>query len=146
MKKLLVFYEGWGEKWHRDEREVHKAYLRCVFNVILHNRDDHAKNISYLLARDRQWRLAPGYDLTFSSGPRGEHQMDICGEGMRPGKDHLLQLAKESEIDLDYAVKAMTKVKSVARKFAAKADTFSIKKSTIKNMGAAIAENLARMR
>lgn len=130
----------------KDEREVRKAYLRCVFNVILHNRDDHAKNVSYLLTRDRQWQFAPGYDLTFSSGPRGEHQMDICGEGMHPGKDHLLQLARESEIDRDYAVKTMAKIKSVAKKFAAEAGTLSIRKSTIKNMSAAIGENLTRMK
>ena len=30
-----------------SEREVEKAYERCVFNVIFNNRDDHAKNFSY---------------------------------------------------------------------------------------------------
>jgi hypothetical protein len=31
----------------RDEREVQKAFERAVFNVLFHNRDDHAKNLTY---------------------------------------------------------------------------------------------------
>jgi serine/threonine-protein kinase HipA len=30
----------------RDEREVQKAFERAVFNVLFHNRDDHAKNLA----------------------------------------------------------------------------------------------------
>ena len=68
-------------KLTRDEREVRKAFCRVVFNVVFHNRDDHAKNVSFRLGRDRRWYLAPAYDLTFCRGPGGEHQMDVCGEG-----------------------------------------------------------------
>ena len=55
----------------RDQRELKKAVQRCVFNVPMNNRDDHAKNIAFLLGRDRQWRLAPPFDLTFCLGYRG---------------------------------------------------------------------------
>lgn len=53
----------------RDEREVQKAYARAVFNVLFHNRDDHPRNFAWRLAQDRQWKLAPAFDLTFSEGP-----------------------------------------------------------------------------
>jgi serine/threonine-protein kinase HipA len=43
----------------RSQVEVNKAYERAVFNVVFNNRDDHAKNFSYRLGRDRVWRLAP---------------------------------------------------------------------------------------
>lgn len=36
----------------RDQREVEAAFQRCVFNVLFNNRDDHAKNFSYRMARD----------------------------------------------------------------------------------------------
>jgi serine/threonine-protein kinase HipA len=44
----------------------------AVFNVIAHNRDDHGKNVTYLMNAKGEWRLSPAYDLTFSSGRVGE--------------------------------------------------------------------------
>jgi len=35
----------------RDVREVEKMYKLAVFNVLAHNRDDHAKNFSFLMDR-----------------------------------------------------------------------------------------------
>jgi hypothetical protein len=52
----------------RSQVEVNQAYARAVFNVVFNNRDDHPKNLSYRLGRDRTWRLAPAYDLTYSPG------------------------------------------------------------------------------
>ncbi len=129
----------------RDEREVKKAFLRCVFNVVMHNRDDHAKNFSYRLTQDRQWKLAPGYDLTFSSGPGGEHQMDVCGEGGKPGQVHLLRLAKEAEVDVVFARDVLDRVSSVAAGFVKEADAFAIRKTSVKHIDKLIKVNLARL-
>jgi serine/threonine-protein kinase HipA len=79
----------------RDIREVKKALQRCIFNVLMHNRDDHAKNIAFLLNPRNEWELAPAYDLTYCPGYRGEHFMDIAGEGKYPARSHILQVAKE---------------------------------------------------
>lgn len=87
-----------------DQREVRAAFARCAFNVLFHNRDDHCKNFSYRLGRDRRYRLAPVYDVTFCEGPGGEHQMDVVGEARAPGRSHLLELARRA--DLDRAVAA----------------------------------------
>ena len=81
-----------------DEREVVNAYKRVLFNVIFNNRDDHSKNFAFRLDRDRRWRLAPAYDLTFNVGPRGEHQMDICGEASHVTRTHVLELAAKGGI------------------------------------------------
>lgn len=62
----------------KDQREVEKAFARAVFNVVFHNRDDHAKNFAWRLGSDRRWRLAPAFDLTFSEGPGGQHFSDVC--------------------------------------------------------------------
>lgn len=56
----------------------------AVFNVMAHNRDDHAKNFSYLMNEEGQWKLSPTYDLTFSSGPRMEQSTTVMGEGKNP--------------------------------------------------------------
>jgi len=77
----------------QDMQEVLKAYRLACFNVFSHNRDDHAKNFSYLMGVDGKWRFSPAYDLVFSNGPGGEHHTTVAGEGAHPGKSHLLQLA-----------------------------------------------------
>jgi serine/threonine-protein kinase HipA len=82
----------------RDHAAVLQMFRRMVFNVMAHNRDDHAKNHAFLMDGDGQWTLSPGYDLTFSSGPGGEHSADIAGEGRAPGLPHMLAVAKAASV------------------------------------------------
>ena len=82
----------------KDISEVLKVYRLAVFNLLTHNRDDHAKNFSYLLDENNNWRFAPAYDLTFSFGPGGEHSTTYLGEGREPTKKHLEELAKKHGI------------------------------------------------
>ncbi len=77
-----------------DYRETLKAFDRCVFNVLTHNRDDHSKNFAFTLSADDQWRLSPAFDLTFSFGPGGEHSTSVAGEGRLPTRAHLMRVAK----------------------------------------------------
>lgn len=77
----------------KDITEVTKMYRLACFNLFSHNRDDHAKNFSFLLTKDNQWKLSPAYDLTFSYGPGGEHSTTYLGEGKNPTEIHLLKLA-----------------------------------------------------
>jgi serine/threonine-protein kinase HipA len=82
----------------RLEQDVagHEKILRiAAFNVFSHNRDDHSKNISYLMDSSGKWQLAPAYDLTYSNSSHGMHSTTIAREGANPGKNHLLELAKE---------------------------------------------------
>src|SRR5262249_11950884 len=54
---------------HPDEREaaVRTILRRMVFNILAVNDDDHGKNHAFMLIEeDRDWRLTPAYDLTFS--------------------------------------------------------------------------------
>ncbi len=83
----------------KDTREVEKMFRLAVFNVLAHNRDDHAKNFSFLMDEDGQWKLAPAYDLTFSSGPRGQQSTMVMGEGNNPTVEHLIALAHIADID-----------------------------------------------
>lgn len=76
----------------KDMEEVIKLFRIAVFNVIAHNRDDHSRNIAFLMGVDGRWSVAPAYDLTFSAGMGGEHAMMISGEGKQPTREHLLRL------------------------------------------------------
>lgn len=80
----------------RDVRQAEKMFRLAAFNVLGHNRDDHAKNFTYLMDEAGNWSLAPAYDLTFSSGPGGEQTTMVKGEGKAPAGTHLLAVAKEA--------------------------------------------------
>ncbi len=80
----------------KDIREVEKMYRIAVFNVLSHNRDDHGKNFSFLMDNIGEWKLAPAYDLTFSSGPSGQQSTMVLGEGLNPTVSHLIKLGTEN--------------------------------------------------
>ncbi len=82
----------------KDINEVKKVYRLAVFNLLTYNRDDHAKNFSFLLDNDNKWKFAPAYDLTFSYGVNGEHATTYLGEGRNPTTVHLEKLAKMHSI------------------------------------------------
>ncbi len=82
----------------RDVRQIEQMYRLAVFNVLAHNRDDHARNFSFLMNENGGWTLSPAYDLTFASGPGGEQCTTVMGEGKNPGTDHLLRLAEVAGI------------------------------------------------
>jgi len=82
----------------RDIREAEKMYRLAVFNVLAHNRDDHAKNFSFLMDAHGKWTLSPAYDLTFSSGPGGEQSTMVMGEGRHPDVDNLVKLGIDAKL------------------------------------------------
>lgn len=73
----------------RDMRDVEQAFRRMVFNVLAHNRDDHVRQHAYLMDERGDWRLAPAFDLTYASGPGGEHYMAVEGEGNAITRQHV---------------------------------------------------------
>jgi len=94
----------------RDQRELVKALKICVFNVLVHNRDDHAKNLSFQREADGRWLLAPPYDLTHCAGHRGEHFMDVAGEGRAPARAHVLAAAASAGLPAAVATRAVDEV------------------------------------
>ena len=82
-----------------DRREVVAMFTLAVFNVLAHNRDDHARQFTFLMSRSGEWKLAPAYDLTFSLGPGGEHSTSVLGRGTQISHEHLLALGKSADLD-----------------------------------------------
>jgi serine/threonine-protein kinase HipA len=83
----------------RDLREVREAYLRMLFNIAMHNVDDHGKNHAFVFD-GRDWKMAPAYDVTFSdvSAP-GEYTyaaraMPVNGNPINPRRKDLLKLGE----------------------------------------------------
>jgi serine/threonine-protein kinase HipA len=45
------------------DRDLEELWRRIVFYVLISNTDDHLRNLAFLYAGDKGWRLAPAYDL-----------------------------------------------------------------------------------
>lgn len=86
----------------QDYEEVEKLYRLMCFNVFAHNRDDHSKNFSFLYDEGK-WSLSPAYDLTYSNSIGGEHATTVAGNGLNPGMEELLSVAKQIGINEKWA-------------------------------------------
>ena len=119
MKKVLVNYAGWGEQWRLGALA-----------------DD---------GRDRQWRLAPGYDLTFCEGPGGEHQMDVGGEGREITRAHMIALARQGGVDPAWAEATVDRMAALAVRFREHSVGRGIRAATIRHVTSAIEANRKRL-
>lgn len=132
----------------KDQRELVKAVKICAFNVLMNNRDDHAKNLSFLREADGRWLLAPPYDLTYCPGYQGEHFMDIAGEGLSPARAHVLGAAAKAGLPALVASRALDEVLEQATpdllKLLAKA--LPLKASSLAAVHQAMTANHARLR
>ena len=114
----------------KDVNEQIKMFRLAVFNLFTHNRDDHAKNFSFLLDENNQWKLAPAYDLTFSYGPGEEHSTTYLGEGRYPTREHLQKLADVHNIK--DAEMIINEIEAVVMNFQSYTQGLGIAKNTIK--------------
>lgn len=116
----------------RDVREIEKMFQRAVFNILSYNRDDHGKNFSFLMNEDKEWRLSPGYDLTFSSGPRGEHSTLVMGEGKNPKLSDLIKLGNEAKISRPLIDRIIDQTRHALSQWKGLAQEYGVRKSNIK--------------
>jgi serine/threonine-protein kinase HipA len=122
----------------KDIRQCEIQFRNAVFNVLSHNRDDHSKNFSCLMDKQGSWTVSPAYDLTFSSGPAGEHSTMVVGEGKSPTKNHLLKLAGIVGIKQDKALEIIYQVFAAVKKWDDFATEVGVSKLQTKNIGEAL--------
>ena len=119
----------------KDIRQCEIQFRNAVFNILSHNRDDHSKNFSFLMNQQGNGTVSPAYDLTFSSGPAGEHSTMIIGEGKNPTKNHLLKLAGTVGIKHDKALAIIDQVLAAIQKWDAFAAKVGVSAVQTKNIG-----------
>ena len=128
----------------KDATEVERAFRLACFNVLARNRDDHAKNVSFLLDdATGQWTLAPAYDLTFSSGPGGEQSMTVMGEGREPDAGHLSALAKKHDLKRGAAI--LAEVQAAVADWSKHAEAAGLTKKAAKLIGDRIAPPVTKI-
>lgn len=77
--------------------ELWKVYRLMVFNFLISNKDDHAKNFAFIY-RNGEWHLAPAYDLLPSDGINGFHTTSI-NDSIRPTKNDIIDLAVKNGLN-----------------------------------------------
>jgi serine/threonine-protein kinase HipA len=119
----------------RDHAFVEQMFLRMVFNIIAHNRDDHIKNHAFLMNDMGHWSLSPAYDVTFSGGPGGEHTLDVAGEGKNPTVRHILKVAASVGLSSSFAKEAFGIVRDVIARWPEYASEIGVSSKEIQRIG-----------
>ena len=94
--------------------ELWKVYRLMVFNYLIENKDDHAKNFAFIY-RDGEWRFSPAYDLLPSDGMNGYHTTSI-NDSIEPTKDDLLTVAVKAGLNKKEAEEIFVSMKSIVKK------------------------------
>jgi serine/threonine-protein kinase HipA len=118
-----------ANKLTRDFAQGLKMLRLAAFNALAHNRDDHTKQFSFLMDRQGSWRLAPAYDLTFSS-PGTEHATLVGTEGRNPTRRDVLQAALDGGLDQAQAETVIDEVASTIARWSEFADEACLSKKS----------------
>lgn len=116
----------------QDPAQVEQMFRLMVFNIISLNKDDHAKNFSFIYRESSGegsaapagsapapafvrpgWQLAPAYDLTYSpEGTRGEHSTSVFFNG-NPGLEDVLRAGTGIRIPRKRCLEIVEEIQSV---------------------------------
>lgn len=99
----------------QDPEQVEEMFRRMVMNLVAINKDDHAKNFSFI-CDEGKWSLAPAYDITYSpAGSNGEHATSLYYNG-NPGLDLVLKAGTGIRIPESRCLEIIQTVQSVCEK------------------------------
>lgn len=97
--------------------ELWRVYRLMCFNVLIENKDDHAKNFAFIY--EDGWRLSPAYDLLPSIGFNGYHTTSI-NDNISPRKEDLIALAKTFGLEAKKAEIEYEKINNIVTNYSVK--------------------------
>ena len=101
----------------RNENDVLEMFRRMVFNVLIDNQDDHAKNFLFIYdGVIKTYRLSPAYDITPGRTYYGEHTTSVNGKGKNITDDDMLRVAINNKINLATAQRIIEMCKCILNK------------------------------
>ena len=125
--------------------EIEQFYRRMVFNCAAVNQDDHVKNISFLMDRTGEWRLAPAYDITFSYNPDNKwlraHQMLINHKSKNITAEDLLAAGKVMGLKTRKCKEIISEISSTVNHIEEFAAEAGIREETVYNIKVILDQN-----
>lgn len=96
----------------QDSVQVEQMFRRMVFNFVCVNKDDHAKNFSFL-CENGKWSIAPAYDITYSpEGTRGGHATSVRYSG-NPSLEDIISAGTGIHISRKRCIEIIDEIESV---------------------------------
>ncbi len=95
--------------------ELWKVYRLMVFNYLIGNKDDHAKNFAFIY-RDGDWHLAPAYDLLPSDGINGFRTTSI-NDKIEPTEKDIIAVAIQAGLKEEEAVDNMVNIQNIISEY-----------------------------
>lgn len=112
---------------------MEEVFRRMVFNVLVHNCDDHTKNFSFMMDQEGNWSLSPAFDLCYSYDNSNEwvngHNMRVNGKRTEITYDDLMEVGKKFNIKKRKTI--VEKIKKVVDKFPEYAHKIKVKQTLI---------------
>ncbi len=125
----------------KNHMDLIRGFRQMVFNIVTNNRDDHVKNFSFTMNQKGEWSLSPAYDLTFSTGPGGEHSMTVDGEGRSPSMANIYHLGEKSGIKKKDIILIIDQVIQVAANWPKYAETAGVSEQSMEIVNKRIKSN-----
>lgn len=98
---------------------MEEIFRRMVFNVLVHNCDDHTKNFSFMMDQDGNWSLSPAFDLCYSYDSSNEwvngHNMRVNNK--RTGITYADLMVVGEKFNIKKRIDIFQKIKTVVDKF-----------------------------
>lgn len=100
----------------QNNDDVLEMYKRMVFNVLIDNQDDHAKNFAFIYDDlNKVYRLSPAYDITPGRTYYGEHTTSVNGKGKDIADEDMIQVAINNRIDKSVALNIIEECRNVLK-------------------------------
>ncbi|WP_081671374.1 type II toxin-antitoxin system HipA family toxin [Butyrivibrio sp. XBB1001] len=94
-----------------NTHDKEQMFLTMCFNTLCHNRDDHTKNFSFIYTEGHSWRLAPAYDLTYSTTYFGEQTTSVNGKGKDVMDENLVKIGVDAGLSKEYCITSLERIK-----------------------------------
>jgi len=102
---------GLTAKLTRNMVDVERMFRLMVFNVLINNTDDHAKNFAFLY-NGKEWKLSPAFDLTQMIG-NWEHITSVNHKGTNITEADMVYVAETVGISVSRAKEIIEQVNKV---------------------------------
>jgi len=132
--ELAEFLQKNGARGHVAD-DLAQLFRRVVFNVVVGNRDDHLRNLGFILTLNG-WRLAPAFDMN-PNIDKAEHVLAIDDHDCRPDLDTVLSTAPLYNLDAQAASKIVAEVRAVVMGWQPRAAKLGIARADIELMSGA---------